>query len=59
MAFLNVQERKIQELELFFEKSHSSVKELRISRGTLTKLCHDLIEQYQAQKLSQKKDAGL
>jgi mevalonate kinase len=60
LAFLNVQERKIQELELFFEKSHSSLRELGISRNTMTKLCHDVIEQEQrAQEALQRKEAGL
>jgi hypothetical protein len=30
LAFLNVQERNLQDLDTFFEKSHNSLAELRI-----------------------------
>jgi hypothetical protein len=48
LVFLNNQKRNSEDLETFFEKSYGSLAELRSVNRTLTKLCHDLIEQEQA-----------
>jgi hypothetical protein len=48
LVFLNNQKRNGEDLETFFEKSYGSLGESQSVNRTLTKLCHDLIEQEQA-----------
>jgi hypothetical protein len=49
LAFLNVQETNLRDLETFFEKTHISLRELRISKDTLTTLCHNVAAQSRGQ----------
>jgi hypothetical protein len=48
LVFLNNQKRNVEDLETFFEKSYGSLRELQSVNRTLTKLCHDMIEQQEA-----------
>jgi hypothetical protein len=54
LAFLNAQKRNLEDLETFYEKNRISLGELGVSRDTMAKLCHDVIEQKSQEALQKK-----